>query len=118
MSSQRRQTRVEVPEEFLERYGADSVAEALREAEKDGSTTDYETVARCPSCYSVKIRTKKSKLAKKPNQRPEIRRCTECNHHFDTPAPSIEEVRRELLDKIDRAAWRAGRLAVFLEVDQ
>ena len=115
MSSQRRQTRVDVPDEFLERYNADCVAEALREAEKDGSTTDYETVARCPSCYSVKIRTKKSTLAKNPNQLPESRRCIECNHHFDTPAPSIQEVRGELLDKIERGAWKAGRLAGFLE---
>ena len=76
-----------IPDGFLDAYGATSIREALRKAERAPSTTNPHTQPRCPSCGSIKCIPKPGHHeldAKKDTKFS----CGECGAHFDQPAPS------------------------------
>ena len=82
-----------VPDEFMKRYpDANSIAEALREAERDATKSDPDEFPRCPECLSTRLR-KKPGHAEMAHKRPEDYKCTGCGAHFDEPAPSREAAR-------------------------
>ena len=76
-----------IPDGFLAAYGASTIPEALRKAERAPSTTNPHTQPRCPACGSIKCIPKPGHHeldAKKDTKFS----CGECGHHFDQPAPS------------------------------
>ena len=84
-----------VPDAFRERYShAESVSEALAIAENEASDTDPDEFERCPSCLSVRLRTKPSGKDI-PNKVDGDMKCTGCGEHFDNPLPSLVEARRD-----------------------
>jgi len=82
-----------IPEAFRERYrDCESARAALRRAEQAPSTTDTDTLPRCPAagCGSIKIQHKPG-VVRQSNQRDGDFVCNECGHHFDTPRESVAE---------------------------
>jgi len=81
------------PDAFCEKWGADTVAEALSKAENAPSTTPREDMRRCPQCGSVKITEKVPKFGME-HMKPEKFKCYECEpvYHFDDPLPPLSEV--------------------------
>lgn len=78
-----------IPDGFLERYDTDDPAEALAAAERAKSTTDTDTRPRCPICGTTRIHAK----ARKQDMTHRIETDYKCysGHHFDEPAPSVED---------------------------
>ena len=91
-----------IPDGFLEAYGASTIPEALRKAERAPSTTNPHTQPRCPDCGSIKCIPKPGHHeldAKKDTDW----KCGECGSHFDDRAPSKLEAAKQ------RAAERRER---------
>ena len=79
-----------VPDEFVETMDArssddiDTVAEALRVAERQPSSTPTADRRRCPDCLSVKV-------APRPDTG--VSACGECSATFAAPLPSLADAR-------------------------
>ena len=91
-----------IPDGFLDAYGASTIPEALRKAERAPSTTNPHTQPRCPDCGSIKCIPKPGHhelYAKKDTKFS----CGECGHHFDQPAPSkLEAAKQRAAERRDR----------------
>jgi hypothetical protein len=113
------------PPEFLDEYLAefdadrdrvadvstDQLAEALRLAERQPSTTDYDTMLRCPECLSPALQVK----PQKPHTSDEIKGdhgCHECGAHFDEPRAPLAECPLERASKwlLEQHAHRTKHL--------
>ena len=68
----------------------DQLAEALRIAERQPSTTDYDTMPRCPDCLSPGLKIK-SQSAHTPATIQGDYGCHECQSHFDEPREPLAE---------------------------
>ena len=79
-----------VPDGFVERYGADDVADALEAAKREESSTDHDQLPRCPHCGAIRVIPKVS-WRNHPNQKPGEYKCSTCLEHFDQPAPPRAE---------------------------
>jgi DNA-directed RNA polymerase subunit RPC12/RpoP len=80
-----------VPDSFLEQYPeADSIADALRAAERAPSTTDRDALPRCPDCGSTKLQLKTGS-ADRERAIDTAYKCNHCGSHVDDPAPSVNE---------------------------
>jgi hypothetical protein len=86
-----------VPEAFKQRY------DSIREAEREPTTTDPDTLPRCPECKSHNIRQKRDSVADQPRAKPGDYKCQNCLEHFNEPAPPRVEI--------------VGRQATLAEVD-
>jgi transposase-like protein len=73
-----------VPDSFLEQYPeADSIADALRKAEQETTSSNHYRQPRCPreQCRSLKIQLKTG-VGERPDEKDTQYRCNECGHHF------------------------------------
>jgi len=68
----------------------DELAEALRIAERQPSTTDYDTMPRCPECLSPELKIK-PQSAHTPGHIKGAYGCHECGAHFDDPRDPLAE---------------------------
>ena len=91
-----------IPDGFLEAYGATSIPEALRKAERAPSTTNPHTQPRCPDCGSIKCIPKPGHHELDAKKETDWK-CGECGSHFDDRAPSKLEAAKQ------RAAERRER---------
>jgi hypothetical protein len=74
---------VDIPEQFIERYGhADTVAEALRCAEQ-APTTGENTLGTCPRCYSTRLSVKTGYDSQQTHKAALV--CTQCRAHLAVP---------------------------------
>lgn len=79
-----------VPPGFKQNYGnANSIKQALKNAEAAESTTEGGEKRRCKHCQSVCVVQKKSQHCE--HAKSEQYRCSECGKHFSDPDPSKEE---------------------------
>lgn len=79
-----------VPPGFKQAYGnANSLAQAMRNAEAAESTTDGGEKRRCSHCQSVCLVKKRDRGIE--HAREEQYRCSECGNHFNDPDPSKEK---------------------------
>lgn len=74
-----------IPDEFREEYGS------LREAMREPTTSDPDTLPRCPECYSYNIRRKPDTIADKPQKKDGDWKCQNCLNHFSSPLPPKKE---------------------------
>jgi len=75
-----------LPADFVESWGGESVADALRIAEQAPSTTPRADMPRCPNvrCHSTRYRVKSSR-ANAQREIDSAYRCVACGRHFDDP---------------------------------
>ena len=78
-----------VPDDFVARSSASTIAGALREAEQQTSR-DRRALPRCPECTSVQL-VRKHGHVEMDHKVDTDYKCDACGAHFDEPAPSIEE---------------------------
>ena len=91
-----------IPDGFLAAYGASTIPEALRKAERAPSTTNPHTQPRCPECGSTKVIPKPGHH-ELPDKKDTDNKCGECGHHFDQPAPSkLEAAKQRAAERRDR----------------
>lgn len=82
-----------VPPEFVERFAeAGTLREALKEAEREPSTTPRGVRERCPSCGGTRIRIMLNQIADNPLRRDGSMRCIGCASVFDDPLPPLVEI--------------------------
>jgi len=74
-----------IPDDFVDVWGGESVADALRIAEQAPTTTPDDERDRCPYCDSVSIRRKRLKRDH-PQRKPGKMTCPHCSRHFNQPA--------------------------------
>lgn len=83
-----------VPDGFLAQYpAADTIAEALRMAERAASETDPDEFERCPRCLSTQLRQKPGTAAM-PHKREGNIKCMACQSHAETALPSLVDAQR------------------------
>lgn len=82
-----------VPDGFVERSSATTIAGALKEAEQADTKTHAREFPRCPNedCHSIRIR-KKPGHRTMDHKKDGAYKCTNCHEHFSEPAPPREEV--------------------------
>ena len=68
----------------------DEIAEALRIAAAQPSTTDSDMFERCPDCLTPNIHLK-TQTARSVERKPGEYRCHECGAHFDDPRDPLAE---------------------------
>jgi DNA-directed RNA polymerase subunit RPC12/RpoP len=68
----------------------DQLAEALRLAERQPSTTDYDTFERCPECLSPRLMIKPQNIRTSDDIKADYG-CHECGAHFDEPRDPLAE---------------------------
>ena len=68
----------------------DEIAEALRIAAAQPSTTDSDSFERCPDCLTPNIHLK-TQTARSVRENPRAYRCLECSSHFDDPRDPLAE---------------------------
>jgi hypothetical protein len=80
-----------VPEDFVDAYDADSIPEALANAEQAPSTTAREDMGQCPACRSVRLSPKPGLDSQ--HDRAGTLVCTGCRAHLGVPggAGSFED---------------------------
>jgi DNA-directed RNA polymerase subunit RPC12/RpoP len=74
-----------VPNSFWEMY------DSLREAEREPTTTDTDTLPRCPDCRSHCIRQKPDTIADQPRAKEGDYKCKNCLNQFNSPLPPKKE---------------------------
>lgn len=72
-----------VPEDFVDAYDADSIPEALANAEQAPSTTAREDMGQCPACRSVRLSPKPGLDSQ--HDRAGTLVCTSCRAHLGVP---------------------------------
>jgi hypothetical protein len=77
-----------VPEGFCENWNADSIPEALANAEAAASTTDPAAQPRCPACLAAR-------LTPLPSADGPAWECTECKARHDAALPPLRDARRQ-----------------------
>ena len=93
------------PDAFCEEWGADTVAEALSKAENAPSTTPKAQMRRCPNCFSVKLREKKSAMPDSPQRKVPKFRCEECHQHTDQPTDPPADMAADELATFTDFEW-------------
>jgi ribosomal protein L37AE/L43A len=71
-----------VPEGFTDAWDADSIPQALKNAESAPSTTDPREQQRCPHCLAARLTPLTADYTSDEWE------CTQCNRRFATPLPS------------------------------
>jgi len=78
-----------VPSGFKQQYGnANTLAQAMRNAEAAESTTEGGEKRRCSHCLSICVVEKQDRGIE--HARSEQFKCSECGNHFSDPEPSKE----------------------------
>jgi hypothetical protein len=77
-----------VPDDFCDAWDADSIPEALANAEAAPSTTDPAAQPRCPHCLAAR-------LTPLPSADGPAWECTECKARHDAALPPLRDARRQ-----------------------